>query len=221
MAHQNDKRFQSTSILATSVPMLISRGLEPESDNFSQQDSINMHPEWNLHYERWVIEDGQPDLAVGEIFKWFAIAFWTESKLVKVDERTKSAVPIEDYKYRVVAEVRYVSEKACIIDFGLTATASVDLLPDECREGDHVRGEIYLNLPLCTDVVPEELFKILAHKWQVNRISADLTPYVASSENPRFLSRDDSRIRYQEVTATRSVRANSYVLHCSEAVELP
>jgi hypothetical protein len=83
-----------------------------------------MQLEWNLYYERWVIDDGQQDLRVGETFEWFAIAFWTFSSLVRSQERAKSADGIADYRYRVAAELVYRSEKACVIDFGLGAVVS-------------------------------------------------------------------------------------------------
>jgi len=57
-----------------------------------------MQPEWNFHYARWVIEDGQPNRRVGEIFTWPAIEFSAE-KLVKVPEQLRSAVPVGDYFY--------------------------------------------------------------------------------------------------------------------------
>jgi len=177
-----------------------------------------MRSEWNLHYAGWVIEDGQPDRSIGEIFDWFAITFWTEECLAKVNERSRSAVGVGDYRYRVVAEVTYTSDRACIIDFGLKATASSDRLPPECAPGDYVTGEVYLNLPLCTEVGPEEIFKTLAHRWQVNKISADLTPYVPHPHNPRHFLRDPSQIRYEELASTDSVKTHSYVLHCSEIV---
>jgi hypothetical protein len=42
-----------------------------------------MNPEWNLSYEEWIIEDGQPHRDVGEVFKWSAIALWTWEPLKK------------------------------------------------------------------------------------------------------------------------------------------
>ena|SRR5579885_2575280 len=169
-----------------------------------------MLAEWSLHYEDWIIGDGEPDRHVNDVFDWFALAFWGEEKLGKVDEPEKSAVPVSDFRYRVVAEVAYVSENACIIDFGLRATATNDMLPSGCKKGDFVTGEIGLCLPLVTEVGPEEEFKKLAYRWRVNRISADLTPYVNSR-------RDQSRIHYQDVPATDSVKASCYVLHCCRA----
>ena len=173
-----------------------------------------MPHEWNLHYASWIIGDGEPDRSIGEVFDWFALGLWTKDRLAMSSERSVSAIPVDDYKYRVVAEVAHLSEKACVIDFGLRAIADADLLPPGCMQGDYVTGEIGLDLPLCTPVVPEPVSG--KHRWQVNRISADLTPYIAHPDNPRFFTRDDSRIRYQEVPSTESVRTHTYILHCSE-----
>ena len=170
-----------------------------------------MRNEWNLRYARWMIADGEPDRHVGDVFEWFAVAFSSDIKLSRVENGVKSAVPVGDYAYRVVAEVTYVSDKACIIDFGLKATSSSGELPTGSRPGDYIEGEIYLNLPLCVDV--EES---LSHTWQVNRILADLTAYVPHPEYPDGFMRDASNVRYQETTDTDAVRAKSYVLHCSE-----
>ena len=115
-----------------------------------------------------------------------------------------------------MVEVTYVSDRACIIDFGLKVTTTNDILPPGCERGDYVTGDVYLRLPLCTEVGPEEVFKALAHRWQVKRISADVTPYVAHPDNPRFFMRDESQVGYEEVPATFTVKAHTYILHCSE-----
>jgi len=176
-----------------------------------------MPTDWNLYYEGWIIADGEPDLEVGQSFEWFAIEFWTaKGRLVKTDERRKSAIPVADYNYRVVAELAYLSDNACVIDFGLRAIRTPDLLSPECKQGDFVTGEIRIGLPLCTEVVPEEVLKTLAHKWHVNRISADRTLYVAHPDDPSSSFRDESRIRYQEVKSTDTIRTHTYILHCSE-----
>ncbi len=180
-----------------------------------------MTPEWNLSYEDWIIGDGQPHRDVGEVFEWFAVVFWTWEPLEKSDERSRSAVVIPDFKYRVVAEVTFFSEKACVIDFGLRAIASPDRISLPCGVGEYVTGEIRLNLPLCTEITPNEVSKTLIRRWEINRISADLTPYAAHLENPRFFTRDDSRVRYQDVPSTRSVKATDYILHCTEVLLPP
>jgi hypothetical protein len=152
-----------------------------------------MQPEWNLHYFRWVIGDGEPERHIGEIFDWFSLSFWSQGSLVKSEQRAKIATPISDNAYRVVAEVLYISQnpsqEASIIDFGLRAISDSDVLPAGCQPGDYVTGEIALELPLCTKLAPHQL----AHKWRVNRISADLTPYVPHSTYGHFV-RDSSQL---------------------------
>ena len=76
-----------------------------------------MPSEWNLHYARWVIDDGEPDRNVDESFEWFALEFWTEGPIVVTEGTTeRTASPVGDYQYRVTAKVEYVSEKAVVID---------------------------------------------------------------------------------------------------------
>ena len=175
-----------------------------------------MYPEWNLHYFRSVIEDGEPERHIGDVFDWFAISLWSEIELIRVVERTKGATAIADNSYRVSAEVIYVSHEqaACILDFGIKGVLnSLQTLPPNCKEGEYVTGEIRLELPLGTKLASHDL----AHRWRVNRISADLTPYVYVSQPVRgYFMRDTSQIRYENVVGTDSVRAKSYVLHCSD-----
>lgn len=175
-----------------------------------------MQRDWNLRYSRWVIDDGEPELHVGEEFEWFAISLWADGPLVLSAEHTRSAVPIADGRYRVNGEILYVSQdakqSAFIIDFGIKAIADgLSLLPDKCNEGHFVTGEVELLLPLCTSVHTHNL----AHRWRVNDVSADLTPFVLSSAE-RVYVRDKSQITYKEVLGTDSVKAHSYLLNCTD-----
>jgi hypothetical protein len=175
-----------------------------------------MPAEWSLYYPNWMIADGEPHRRVGEIFEWFSVEFWTVETLEGTDGQFKSAIPAADYKYQVVAEVAYLSEKASVIDFGLRAIRTPDLLSPQCKQGDYVTGKVSIGLPLCTEVVPEEVSKTLAGRWCVNRISADLTPYVARPDNRGYYFRDETKIQYQEVESTAALRTHTYILHCSE-----
>jgi hypothetical protein len=173
-----------------------------------------MQSNWNLRYPRWVIDDGEPELRVGEEFEWFAVSFWSDVPLVRSAESARSAVPIADGRYRVNAEVIYISpepkQSAIIIDFGIKAICDgLSLLPHGCEQGDHVTGELDLLLPLCTVLHTHKL----SQRWHVDGISADLTPFVLDSEN-RFYTRDSSRITYTDVASTNSVKARSYLLNC-------
>ena len=172
---------------------------------------------WNIHYSRWVIDDGQPELDVEQNFDWFALAFWpTQGPLLSTSERVKSAVPTPDYRYTVTAEVVFRSGGSCVIDFGLKAIAHPECIASECKQGDFIKGELALSLPLSTEVAPEEISRTLARKWQVNEIHADVTPYISHPDNLKFFFRDESRIQYEPVLSTASVNARGYVLHCTE-----
>jgi hypothetical protein len=167
---------------------------------------------WNLHLQRVVIEDGEPELHVGNVFAW-PLTFWVDEVLTRAVERAKVASPVAGNSYRVNAEVIYISQDptqaGCILDFGMKAISEMGgllgvPLPSECKEGDYVTGEIRLDLALCTVVHPHDLTR----KWYVERISANLTDY-------RDTPGDISEPRYQDVLGTDAIRAGSYVLHCS------
>ena len=170
-----------------------------------------MNCEWHIHYEGWVIEDGQPDREVGETFDWFALSYWTEDERLKMtEERVKSATAVDDFKYRISGEVIHLADNCCVIDFGLKTVGSADDLPAGCASGDYVTGTISIELPLCIALVPQEILAALHHKWTVQKIFRDLTP-------DNGFARDKSQIRFEEVLGTKFLKARSYVLHCLEA----
>jgi hypothetical protein len=169
-----------------------------------------MNGEWHLHYEGWVIEDGQPDREVGETFDWGALSYWSEDERLRVtDKRVKSGIAVDDFKYMISGEVFYLGDNCCVIDFGLKAAGSADNLPAGCATGDYVAGTISIELPLCIALVPQEILAALRHKWAVKKIFADLTP-------DNGFARDKSQIRFEEVLGTKLWKARSYVLHCSD-----
>jgi len=132
-----------------------------------------MPNEWNLRYDAWMIGDGEPNRDLGEVFDWYAVEFFSVEGLATVQEKSKSAVPVADYEYRVVAELIYLSEGTCIIDFGIRAIAHMRNLRSGCKQGDYVAGNVGLGLPAVIENAPEALLKTLEHRWRVNRISAD------------------------------------------------
>jgi hypothetical protein len=173
--------------------------------------------EWNLHYSRWVIDDGEPERHVGETFEWFAVDFWPDAPIVQSVETTKSAIPIANNSYRVNAEIISISDDSaklayCIIDFGLRAICNGgNVLPTRCQKGDYVTGELQLGIPLYALVYTD----VLTYRWRVNKVSADLTPYVLDPTK-RVWIRDVSAVEYTNVSGTDVVEAKGYVLHCSQ-----
>ena len=166
---------------------------------------MTLGSDWHLHLKRWVIEDGSPELHVGDVFDW-PVTFLVDEVLSPARERTKSASLLAGDSYRVNAEVMYIShdpdQAGCILDFGIWAISEDGGLvgvpiPPKCNVGDYVTGEVRLNLALCTVVHPHDL----SCNWRVEGIFADLGVF--------------SEPRYQEVSGTDAVRAVSYVLQCS------
>ncbi len=173
---------------------------------------------WGVHLQRWVIEDGEPELHVGDVFAW-PLTFWVDEVLTRSGEENNIASPLAGNYYHVNAEVIYISkdpaQAGCIIDFGVKAISELGgllgiPLPSECKVGEHVTGEIRLTFALCTVVHPHNLTR----KWQVERISADLSDY---TDKPG----DTVSSRYQDVSGTDAVRAGSYVLYCSALEQGP
>jgi len=176
-----------------------------------------MSDEWNLYYARWLLNDGEEDRRVGEIFDWFALDFWTPSGLTKSQEESRTAVAGPDFHYRVSAEVIYLSKSACVIDFGLLAIGNSDQIPPGCKEGNYVAGQFRLNLPNCILGVPDELMPRLAHRWQVNGILADMAEEVLFSVNSQAPHWRESKIPYRDVASTAdSGPCHGYILKCSQ-----
>jgi hypothetical protein len=171
-----------------------------------------MEVEWNLRLMREVIEDGNPEFCSGDVFRW-GVDFQCETPLAIAPEEEIRAVLVEKNCYRVHARVIYISRDpkydCCVLDFGISALSEsgsllgMPLLP-ECREGDYVAGLVWLFLPLCSDIQP---YKI-GHKWRVNRITAESGDFYST---PRGLG----EIEAHEVPGTGSLKAESYILHCS------
>jgi hypothetical protein len=170
--------------------------------------------QWSLGYPRYMIDDGCPHIEAGQMLEWSALEFTPQNNLVVTKSDSKNAIEIADHRYMITAEVVYISDTASVIDFGLKAIRTRDLLPPECKEGDFVSGEIYLSLPLCWEVVPDRVTALLAYKWSVQKVLADLTPFT-EIRGAGFI-RDRSRVRYQEVRSTEVLEAESYVLRCRE-----
>jgi hypothetical protein len=170
---------------------------------------------WNIWYPEWMIGDGLPNRSVGEEFSW-EVEFYSNEQLTKAGERRKTAVPIPDHRYRVIAELVCLPERACVIDFGLGVVGEADSIASECRPGDYVTGEVVLSLTHGRVLPVEKTLEFVSRRWRVTAIHADVTPYISLPDNPQFFFRDESRIRYQSVWSTGDVRTHAYVLHCSE-----
>ncbi len=174
-----------------------------------------MPAEWSLNYPRYMIEDGCPDVSVGQILTWL-VEFWPESTLALTQEKSISAIEVGDHRYLIAGEVVFLSHSACVIDFGLRAIGRKENLPLGVKDGDFVRGEVGVGLPLSTEAAPEEILASLDYEWEVQSVLADLTPRVEVVDEfgRHWFYRDDSRVSYRKVKSTEDFHAESYVLRC-------
>ena len=172
---------------------------------------------WNIHYHRWVIDDGEPEREAGERFQWRILGYGSADGLTATTESKLCAIEEPDYSYHVVAKVIHASSKASVIDFGLTAVGSRDLLPNASQVGEYVTGRIALFFEHSIDPVRQHIIESMTHEWTVEEVFADLTPYRSIDSSGRRLIRCAQRVSYEQIVSTREKNANSYVLRCSLA----
>jgi hypothetical protein len=172
-------------------------------------------PEWNIHYARWIIDDGEPEREVGENFAWPLLLYHSAERMTRTDTRVLSAVVVDDYGYDVVARIVNLSPTASVIDFGLMAFGELDLVPRECEIGDYVAGRIKLSfVHYCDPSVPDQIRDSLSHYWSAKDILADLTPYSPTDEARKLFIRDSGHVKYERVKSTREKNVWSYVIRC-------
>jgi hypothetical protein len=175
---------------------------------------------WNLGFPSYLIADGEyPELSAGQEIECFALEFHPRTLKVSPPGPKEAKLAIGS-DYSVVAEILYLSDEACLIDFGLRAVCSLPGrdVPKTARTGDHVQGLIYIGIPLAIPLIPEQFMSSLKHRWRVENISANTTPLMesVSSSGLRFRHYDESRTSYEKVDSTNT-GALDYVLHCELA----
>lgn len=176
-----------------------------------------MNEYWNLGFPQCLLDDGTyPVVSQGQTVRSFALEFWPGTRLRRSEEKTIHAKWLSGCTYRVCARVIYRGPKGSVIDFGIRAAVSGDILEQDIGIRDFVAGDIYIGFaPSIPAEVPDDLMPSLAHTWKVETILADRTPYLETrdSANRRTLIRDRSRELFQQVEAT-SPGHTDYVLRC-------
>jgi len=169
---------------------------------------------WSVHYDRWVIDDGEPEREVGECFRWSVVAFGSSDCLTYAASHVRSAIGVDDFRYSVIGQVVHVSSKAAVIDFGFRAVGPSDSLPTRCQAGEYVAGQIKLFFQHWCDPLPDDIFQSMDQEWSVETMFADLTPYRPRDETGLGFIRDAQNVRYEQVASTRATNAKAYVLQC-------
>jgi hypothetical protein len=175
---------------------------------------------WNIHYQRWIIDDGEPERESGEHFEWPLMSFFSVEPLTAAATPARSASELDDYGYEIAAEILHLSANAVAIDFGLIAFGYRNSVPGECQVGDYVTGTIKLFfVHYCWPSLPDRILESMNHTWRLNGIWADTTPYRRLLENSRAFVRDSENATYERTNSTREKKARSYVLQCTLLAE--
>ncbi|HEV3334698.1 MAG TPA: hypothetical protein VG096_27110, partial [Bryobacteraceae bacterium] len=178
--------------------------------------NTRMSSTWSIHYDRWIIDDGEPQRDSDEHFQWSLLSFYSLERLTQAAAPARSGIEVDDYNYEIVAEIVHLSSSAVVIDFGLNAFGERDSAPSGCQVGDYIAGRIRLSLlHYCHPSLPSQILESMNRNWFVEGIWADLTPYRRVDEAGRTFVRDSRNATYERVKSTREKKARSYVLQCT------
>ena len=162
---------------------------------------IPMPPFWDIFYARWMIDDGLPELSIGESREWFAIWFHSNKNLERVHSTLKIVVPVEKFRYSIKAEVVFLHTDQCVIDFGLRAIGSAKVIPQGVAVGDFIEGEIEIGFEHSISVIPGDILKTLSNKWTIKNVFAEIG---GEGKSP-----NSTLPQYQDIPSTTSFSADT------------
>src|SRR6266481_4898046 len=163
-----------------------------------------MSERWNLYFPSYLIYDGWGHIHVGQELVTSGVEFLCAQSLRGAEDQSKSAVPALNFGYLVTGQVIFKSKEGCLIDFGLPAVGTPDLMPEGISVGEYVTGEIRLLVERQTALSSDDERLVPRCTWHVAGITADLTPYIQPLD-PTFskvLRGDGSRVQHELVPST-------------------
>ena len=169
--------------------------------------------DFDVYIDSWIISDGNYDhFHEGEI-REFALEFYAPDGLTRLPSSARHFRASSGYTYEVEAEIVFISDEICVLDFGLAAYSenSADLKAGH-RLGDVVQGKITLGVD--PFFYFERLSKIsgvppLIYEWRINSVEQDTSPVVPT------------KICGREGYAKQSGRSFRRVPATSERITLP
>jgi len=163
-----------------------------------------MSEPWNLYFPSYLIYDGWGHIHVGQELVTSGVEFRCAQSLRRAEDRSKSAVPALNFGYLVTARVIFKSKEGCLIDIGLPAVGTPDLMPEGTSVGESVTGEIRLLIERQTALSSDDERLVPRCTWHVAGITADLTPHIQHPDPTlsKVLVRDDSRAQHEQVPST-------------------
>jgi hypothetical protein len=180
----------------------------------------------DIYIENWIISDGNyRHFCEGET-RDFALEFYAPKDLTKVALSSKHFRASSGYTYDVSAEIVFISEAICVLDFGLAAySESSSTLKAGYQLGDFVQGRISLGID--PFFYFEQLSKIsgvppLIYEWRINSVEQDTSPLVPTEIGGRQGYRKLTGRSFHAVRATsENVTVPNeisplHVLHCTK-----
>lgn len=172
---------------------------------------------WNIRFGAELIrEEGEYGiLACGRTIDTWILEFYGD-KWSLAKDRAKSASPVEDFQYRVNAEVLFISNGVCVLDFGIKTVGEISdpQLLGQLSIGSYLSGEITVGMTFCTEVIPENLAQSMNYRMRIEQIFEDTARLVKFEGNRVFRPATESP-RFREVESTNT-DAYEYILRCSE-----
>ena len=175
-----------------------------------------MPSDWSLGYPRYMIEDGCPEIERGQILEWPALEFYTEATLAICETRSRSAFEVDDYRYLFLLKsfTCRIRLPLSILDSGRFGQG-ICCLPNAGKAISSVA--IFM---LDSRFVRRSFQTKSTRHWHIAgmfvAIFADLTPLIEHRDDTgrSWFTRDCSQIRYKEISATKALSAQAYVLRC-------
>jgi hypothetical protein len=177
--------------------------------------------DWRIGLASWIIQDGNYDDFSSHQNASFALEFFPLDHKPSASTQ-KQATHIAGSRYKVNAEVIYLSKGAWVIDFGICAFQQAPP-PSQTRNGTWLEATIYLGID------PFFYFDELAHvsqmpalfyDWHVKEIMVETAPFIETrdSKGTRLLVRDEAKSAYRKIDQTCASKDDNgyaeYVLCC-------
>jgi len=185
-------------------------------------------PQWSVVLPSWIIQDGNyGDFEQGQIAE-FALEF----SPVAVEPSVAGLViaePIAEGRYRVTAQIIYLTSEVWVLDFGLRVFQE-SRPPEGLIAGMFVTGDIWVGID--PFFYFERLSAIptmpsLSYSWRIDRISQQTAPFIEQLhlDGTAYLARDEAQSHYRDIPRTDAWHDDrgkaEYVLHCTLSDAVP
>jgi hypothetical protein len=175
-----------------------------------------MSIELQIGMESWIVQDGNyPDFEVDQTYS-FALEFYPHS--LEKAGREKAFEQIENFLYKVTAEIVYIDRNSWVIDFGISAYQA-QRPPKKYKVGDFVSGVFYLGVDhfaYFESLKNLKNYPQITNQWYLKEIELETTPFLETA--PKYFERDKQNTSFESISKTDvwndANGSGSYVFKC-------